>query len=209
MNKIYIVATTIIIIIALLLLLYRKQRNQINLQDTIYLKNIGIHFICLCLNIIYLILLCAKVNPYYIKRSYVLFGIIFYLIVITASSFAYIINVMPNIAVIIPLLLYLLLFETVIDGKTFAEFNVPQYSGKQIKVLDNYYINQIIDADKSGLTEVEIHVAKHPSDVWPLGIQSHSDKIPRSLYNHGLISRIISTSMIADDMVNKTYHLPE
>lgn len=208
-NTIYIVTISLMILLGLILCLYRKIKGKWNGKDLLYLENLGIEFLCMLITTVYLILLCSKVYPYYIERSYVLFAMIFFLMVMTASSMAYVITNVPICTVFLPLLCYIFLVETVIDGRSFADYNVMQYSAKKVKILDNYYMDQIIDADKLGLTEVEIHVAKHPSDRWPLGISDGGTKFARSLYNHGLISRMISVSLVADEMVNKVYCLPD
>lgn len=208
-NKIYIITVSFLILSGLALCLCKKVRAQWNTKDFLYLKNMGIEFLCMCVTTVYLILLCSKVYPYYIERSYVLFAMIFCLMVMTASSMAYIITNVPTCTIFLPLLCYMFLVEAVIDGRTFAEYNVMQYPYKKIKLLDKYYMDQIIEADNLGLAEVEIHVAKHPYDKWPLGILDGGDKFARSLYRHGLISKMISVSLIADETVNEAYGLPD
>lgn len=209
MNKLFAVIIGITVFSGLALCLYRRIRNIWDHRDSKFLRSIETEFLCLCITVVYLILLCSKVYPYYIERSYVLFAMIFYLIVMAASSLVYMVSKIPVCTVIMPLICYFLLFETVIDGKSFAEYNVLQYPGKQIKLLDEYYIEQILAADEAGFTEAEVHVAKHFSDTWPLGISEGGVKMAVSLYRHGLTDKMISAFFVADDMVNQMYHLPD
>lgn len=75
-NKIYIITISFMILSGLTLCLYKKLKAQWSAKDYLYLKNMGIEFLCMCVTTAYLILLCSKVYPYYIERSYVLFAMI-------------------------------------------------------------------------------------------------------------------------------------
>ena len=73
-------------------------------------------------------------------------------------------------------------------------------------------IQQMQEADEAGLSEVVLRLPAYVADPenqdnWPHSL-SLMERLPGTLYSHGLISRDIRVIPVADTAKNEQFHLP-
>lgn len=176
--------------------------------DNVFISWFYKELLCLLLTIVYLVLLCAKVSSNYISNPLVMFSWMFWILLMVFSASAYIMARIPLAVLILPLFLYILVFETVIDGRAYRNNNIPAYDAKTVKELDENIINQVIEAEAAGMDTVEVLVPVHESAAWPIAVSYGGERISTTLYRHGIVNRNINIILVPDYSVNDKFNLP-
>ena len=98
---------------------------------------------------------------------------------------------------IVPLAIFLLFYSTVMDGKIYSEINFSNGEPiANIKAFDEYIVNSVIEADKSGEQNIDLKVPKYSTtDNWPLTMSS-SSCMAKALYIHGLTSKKMNIQFV-------------
>jgi hypothetical protein len=160
------------------------------------------------LTAIYLILLSAVAGTRYISRPDVLFTWLFWLMFIGFLSFGQICVCIPRSMMALPLMIYIIAFETIISAKTYSEMNTLGYAPATVKLIDDFIINQVKEADKAALNNMIIYVPEYETtDNWPIAIYG-ADRITSALYQHGIVSRFIHATIVPDKAVNSELKIP-
>lgn len=208
MNRTWLLVTIFINVCALIICIFNLNKNKADIKDSIFLRDYIKIIISFGITVLYLILLCAKVTPSYIKNNTVMISWVLWVMILTFLSIGYILSKYTILNSLLPFLVYLLVFNTVIDGKTFAENNVVwNYNVEVVKQLDEYFIEQIKEADKRNMEYAEILIPVSDSAYWPLDVTYSGNRISTTLFRHGLISRQIEVMVIPDYSVNEKYNL--
>lgn len=153
------------------------------------------------------LLLCAKVSPYYITRSDTLFGVYFALLAISIILLAICIKQYPKLILLLPLLLLVFYSETNTFTRTFYEGNALTLSADLCTQLDDDIIEQIKEADRNGKSYVTVYVIKcNSQDNWPFSLYM-GDRIASSLFKHGVTGKLMNITIEADPKLNMEYHL--
>lgn len=161
------------------------------------------------ITVIYLILLCAKVSAGYIFESKVMFSWMFFCVLAGTLSLGYVLKKMAFVMYVLPIALYILIFQTVIDEGVFAENTVAtNYEINVIKKLDDNIINQVIEAEKRGEDTVEVLIPKSSSKEWPINTNYGGERISASLYRHGITHKKMNIRLIQSETINQKYNLP-
>ena len=161
---------------------------------------------------VYTILLCASVWPEYIYRSEYLFAPLFYIILIAALALGYLFYKFPQLALAVPLVLLILISEVNTPGKTFREPNMSNYDGSVCADISRDILQQVLEADRQGLTELDLYIPKHVADLeqsdnWPHSL-GQLQYISKSLYEQGMIHYPIILRGIPSEEFNERHHLP-
>lgn len=176
--------------------------------DDIFIKCFCKELLSLSLTWVYLVLLCAKVSPGYIQNSSIMFSWMFWIVLMSASSLAYIVHKRPKIVLAFPVWIFIIVCETVIDGKTYAENNIVAYIDIDVvKQLDENIIRQVVEADRMGKDEVEVLVPVHSSADWPIATSYGGERIANTLLCHGIVHNKIRIKLIPDQSINNMFHL--
>lgn len=155
---------------------------------------------------LYLVLLCAKAGPGYITRMNVQISWMFFAVLLEGVCFVYVLNRIPNITCTMPLILCLMFYSTVIDGKIYSDTNISGVDTAKVKAFDEYVVESVVDADKAGNTDIELRVPEYSSgDNWPLALYG-GDSISNTLYVQGLTNKRMNITFIPegsiDDILN-------
>lgn len=161
---------------------------------------------------VYLVLLCAAVNPGSIHRSENLFGAFFYGKTIVMLLLAYLVSRYPKILLVLPLLLFFLVSDVDTRDQTFLESNFAGVRPSVCGEISRNLIAQLQEADQMGLSEAVLRVPVYVSDPetqdnWPHSLNL-IERLPDTLYAHGLISRYIFVIPTADPGMNQLFNLP-
>lgn len=207
-NKMFLVSCIVFILSGFLVYFYNVLRQSLKKVDEQYIEITTRTISSTIITIIYLILLCSKVSPEYLSNNIVEISWIVWLLFLAFFSLAYVIRNFPRIKMSFPLLLFVLLNYTVLDGKSFAETNVAGFSAETVKILDENLISQIKEADEKGFNDVTVIVPKHASEEWPMALSYGGDRIAISLFRHGITSKQMNVILVMDSQINDKYHLP-
>lgn len=209
LNKIYLISMLGFIIIGLMFCFFYscKVKWKLNESECRYILVIIKIVICFIITCIYQILLCAKVSPSYILGNLVSFTWLFWLMLLAFISITYVVSKVPKVVICLPLLIYILMFETIIDGRSYAENNVAGLKAETIKALDENIVRQVVEAEKRGVDTVNVHVPVHNSEDWPIALSYGGGRIATTLYRHGVIRKPISVNLIMDYNINEEFDI--
>lgn len=207
MNKLFWVSMFGFICLGILVYGINRYKKNIQNHEERYMKAVVKIVISFLITWIYLILLCAKVSPGYITNNLVEISWIFWIMLWAFISLGYIFVKIPKLSVCIPIFVYILIFETVIDGKTYAENNVAGFDSATVKALDENIIKQIIEAEECGQRDVTVYIPVHPSQDWPMALSYGGGRIATSLFRHGIITHKMNVILEMDPVVNEKFHL--
>ena len=191
---------TVIIFVAAFCLHYREVRRG-EAEDMLFeeLKQILVlNAAALFLSLLYIILLSTVSNPNYVKRMDVLFGPMFFLLTGVVSALSYILKKQSQVIAIIPLALFIGA-STIwsIDGRTFRGNENP----KGWIALENYHIQQFVEADQAGAEKVTLDLVDIYEESW------FGDRIAITLYKHGIVSRRMKVETHVEPELKERFHL--
>lgn len=147
--------------------------------------------------LLYLVLLCAKAGAEYIRAFEVQISWMFYATLLAGVSCSYILKKIPYADCAMPLLLVLMFYSTVMDGKVYLDVNRSGgISVAQIKAFDEYIVQSVVEACDAGKTDVEVRVPEYGAkDNWPIATYA-GYHISNTLFVHGLINRQMNITLI-------------
>ena len=160
----------------------------------------------------YLLVLCAAVNPYCLERSEYLFGVFFFGVLLIMLALTFLICRFPKILMVLPILTLSLASAVNTQGKTFLESYFSDLSPAVCADISRDLISQVQEAARQGKMETDLLVPMYVADPvngdnWPQTLPI-MDKLPDTLYAHGLIDRPIYVNTVADPSMSTRYHIP-
>ena len=188
---------------------FRKYRKTQAHHDELAKEKTLIKLLCIsvmaCIGtILYLILLCAVAGAEYISRTNCMISWMFWLFVMEISSLAYLVKRIPASQCALPLFILCLIFETFMHGSRYSD--IAYGAPETIKEIDDYMIQQVAAAEKSGQNCVEIHIPLHNNLNWPLNTSWGGERIAVTLYRHGITDKVMNITLIPDKSVNERFH---
>lgn len=173
--------------------------------EFMYFKLIVLCIISLFITLLYLILLSAKTTGGYLSNTNVMNVWIFYIIFIFSISLIYIISKFKRAEKFLIFILFILSILVFNGGKYKQNYIVSHYIPQTVKAIDENIINQVIEAETAGQTEVEVKVPYYNSpDGWPLANYGGT-RISDTLYRHGITKTWIRIILVPDEEKNKFY----
>lgn len=150
-------------------------------------------FLSLFLNLLYLILLCSRVDPLYIRMGQVIFSYSFFLLLIVLLCIAYLCSKYKFMRAIIPFLAFIIFFEINTKGKVFRDVQYEYIDNpKACMELNRVLLDKIVMADQTHQDSIVITVPDFGNwDNWPLSY--NCSYVGVVLYKHNVISRPIKT----------------
>ena len=159
------------------------------------LKNIKIILVAFGVCFLYLSLLCAKLQGYMLRPD-ATYGIFFFIVVLLGIYLVYLGRELPWIRIALPLMLIIMFMETDTSGKTFLESTKRLIDPEICIAIDNDIMNQLIEAEKCGKTEIMLYVPEFDTDDnWPIATYANN-YFPEALYKYGILSEKIKITEI-------------
>ena len=161
---------------------------------------------------VYLLMLSSAVGPTAIRRSENLFGLFFFANLCAMLMLTALVSRYPKLMLALPLVTVFLLSGVDTRESTFLESNFAGVRPAVCADISRNLIEQLQTADAQGLTEVELRVPQYVSDPdtednWPHSLNL-LERLPGTLYAHGLIRHQIHVTAVADSAMNINFHLP-
>ena len=179
-----------------LIMLWRLWKNK-KLQEDGHKRILSFSLCNMAVIFIYLLLLASRTRPGYIGREDVLFGMLFYLLLILFYITATYLKSFPETKKAIPVLLFILLL-TLFDVRYYKPSTVGQMDPKKCVEIDKDLISQIQAAEAEGKKEMDLLVPKgREQDNWPHPYY-FGDDICKTLRIHGLINSNIKITIKPD-----------
>ena len=183
---------------------FRKNKAEENYLDRRFGAIVLMLFTSLIITLVYLILLCSKVSPGYIRHPNVQFSFLFWIVSIAVFCLGYIIAKYPKVVALLPLFVFIMLFETVVCSGKYAD---AYMDAATVKALDENIINQAKKAEEEGLTSVDILVPAHPSPEWPMAVRYGGERIAYSLFKHGILHTNMKITLVPSEEINAQFGL--
>ena len=170
----------------------------------------GIFFQCVLTGtivLVFLILICAKTGAERIQLPDILFGFVFFAFFIIIIACITCMERHPNIKLVLPVFLVILIFETNTHCRTFAEPNILNLDPVTCKAVSDDIAEQIIDAAKDGKSEMVLYVMDADTDDnWPHAMYA-SQRFASALHKHGIIPKPITITMEPSEEFNRKHQL--
>lgn len=139
----------------------------------------------------YTVLLCAAVDSSYINRMEYQFPLLFFLLLTLLLLFGYVLQKLPKLLLVMPIVLCVLFTQCDTIGRTYLESNLSGVDPSVCDAVTQDMLDQIIQADREGLTEITMDMPQWNSpDNWPHAVYL-GEKMSDTLYDHGLIDHKI------------------
>ena len=206
LNHLFVLMFVVIVGFAFILFLFsRKTRTN---SDKEYVRLIIIYSISLLVTVTYLVLVCTRTGAGYLVRCDVFSGIFFYAMMLVWVSLVYIMNKSKAVIIIMPIVMYVLLFQTIFNARSYREINISNYPAAVVEQISNDILEQILLADSQGQTAMELYVPVYDSnDNWPIAI-GNGKFMSNTLFVHGMISEKIDITIVPTYDMNEKYNLP-
>lgn len=161
---------------------------------------------------VYLLMLSSAVGPTAIRRSENLFGLFFLMDLCGMLMLTALVSRYPRLMLALPLVTVFLLSGVDTRAETFLESNFAGVRPAVCADVSRDLIAQLQTADALGRTEVELHVPQYVADPgtednWPHSLNL-LERLPGTLYAHGLIRHQIHVTPVADPEMNVRFGLP-
>ncbi len=162
---------------------------------------------CIPMWLVYTILIASKAGAWYGTRKDVLIGLFCYLFIILMAMASFWIKKFTYTKLVLPLIAFAL-FSSTYNGNSNFKPNLPVINEFVELEVSRYLVNTIVEADKSGVDELKLPVPKgNDFDNWPIPLYA-GERMVRTLYLHGIISRRFKVEYIADPELNQKFNLP-
>jgi hypothetical protein len=183
-------------------------QNRKSKTQKAYLSDIGKLLLSMALTTIYLVLLCAKSAPSYISRYDEILAIAFWGLLILGICVNYVLEQYKNLMMLVPLLTVILFCETNTSGNTFKDVNFTGLPYEVCVAIDEDIVNQFVEADQSGATELTVYVPDFgSSDNWPIATYA-GERFAEALSKHGVTSKTMYVKeVIPSTEKNEQFHL--
>ena len=159
-------------------------------EDRAYACELLKHLVCAALTGVFLILLCAATASSYIDRMDVLIGPVFHVMLASAYSLAYVIRKWKAGALAVPLVIFVFAFDVLMGIGSFAHSTTNGQPAETALAVNRAFMQQILDADQAGLTEMTMKVPVCDSaDNFPYAY-AMGGRMITTLSNHGMIDHL-------------------
>lgn len=161
---------------------------------------------------VYMILLCAAVDPAKITACEYLFAIYFHILLLVLLALGYLAGRCPNLMLALPLLLLFLVYSINTRGNTFRDSNTCGLPPERCAALSRYIVKQFQEADAAGQQEMTLYLPQFTADPengdnWPYTLFL-VERIPGTLYEHGVTKQLIDITPVIDPAVNAQLNIP-
>jgi hypothetical protein len=208
LNKFFILGYILMIGMAVITMAIRIGRKSWNAMDKKFLLLMIKLYSAMFVVMLYLVLLATKTGAGYLANNKALYGVMLYIVLQMTVSFGYVVKQWDIYKMVIPVAIYILLFETVFHSMSFQENyrSASDQSTEVVKALDRNIVNQMIQADQAGLSETTVYLPYHGSQGWPMpAVPYLEERIARTMYSHGITTRRIEVHLEVDEAIDEQF----
>ena len=194
----------VVLIVCILLYLFVLFKKKAGLAEH---KLLLLFVLCDILVLGLTVLLCARVDPVYILRSEVFFGIGFFFLASLVFIFAMMLKGFQYSSIILALSIVLVFLFTNTPGKTFSDSYSENIDSSTCYAISEFLVQQVQAAIDNGDSTATVRVLESFSDPgrnWPQNFDL-STYLPRMLKLFGVIDTSIEVEIVPDSTLNTFY----
>lgn len=208
-NRLFLVSSCIVVLAAVVCMLFS---GGVRSLEPKLASVLGTFLISTAAVFVYMILLCAAVGPAKISACEYLFVIYFHILLLVLLALGYLAGRFPKLMLVLPLLTLFLVSSINTGGNTFRDSNTCELPAETCGALSRYIVEQFQAADAAGSQEMTLYVPQFTADPetednWPCSLFL-MQRIPGTLYAHGITSQRIDITIVVDPTVNRLLHIP-
>lgn len=208
-NRLFLISSGIVVISAAVCML---RNGGIRGLEPKLSSVLGAFLISTAAIFVYMILLCAVVRPDKISYCEYLFALYFHILLLVLLALGYLVRRCPKLMLALPVLTLFLVSSINTNGNTFAESNTCGLPAEQVGDLSRYIVRQFQEADAAGQQEMPLYLPQFTADPengdnWPYTLFL-VERIPGTLYEHGVTKRLIDITPVIDPAVNAQLNIP-
>ena len=190
-----------------LLVMLLSRRTEEKREDL--LRPVGLLLAGFLLCAVFVLLLCAVVEPAYVKEPETDMGVFFFVLLGMCWSMGFALRRRKRLALLLPLLVTLIWSCVNTNSLTFAEPNYMRISGKTVIQINYDLIGQVLDAQAEGKKAVTVKTLSsgEPYENWPHSTLRMGDALARALYKHRVVDDYIEITLEPSEEFNETYGL--
>lgn len=195
----FIISFAIIVIGGIVLMLVKKKRDSFRI--------VGSLFAIMVIIGIYDIITCAAVDPSYIRRADVIYGLFIFAMLIEVVALYEIMTYVKMVEIFVPLLIILAIFNCDTKGKTYLDSTIYQLKPSVVNEINMDILNQLIEADEKGLSEIELLIPKFKtSDNWPYTTYA-GNRFASFAYEYGYTKKQITVKKVIPSQEKREQYL--
>ncbi|MBO7253502.1 MAG: hypothetical protein J6V25_12845 [Oscillospiraceae bacterium] len=203
---------TVIGIVVLAVVYFIREKGS-GTEEKKFLEDLKFLFVAAAALLVYMVLLCAVVDPGYMLRSEYLFGLFFYGFVLVFVAAAYVAKRCPGFMMVLPLLLLVLISQVNTSGRTFQESNKYNVHPQICDAVSRDILDQILAADAAGEKSMVLYVPYNVADPYQGDNWPHTlilmPRVSGALYEHGMTRNyILIEEVIPSSEMNARHGLP-
>ena len=170
---------------------------------------LGLSLAAAALCAVFLVLLCAVVDPLYIRQPSASFALFFWLLLPLGVCAGWALTRWTRLSLLLPLALLVIASAIGTNTRTFADQNCLGVTGQACIDINNDLIAQLQRADAEGLDAAEILTLDSPFDYdnWPHSTFYLGDTLARTLWKHGVVERLLSVTLVPSEAFNAAHGL--
>lgn len=211
--KITVFLTSVILFANLIAIFYvfTKQNTECRSKAICLLKKESLLFTILFCIILWQICITVKTGVAYQFRMSAVLSWYSILLLIFILTVVYLFSLSNKILYVLLLLVVVLFYSQLLCTRPYKEINfVPYTQVHSIELFTNSLVEEIVAADKNGVSSLEIHVPLFKSssaDNFPFAVYGGTP-IEHCLFRQGLIKKSIKIEIVPDLNVNKKFSIP-
>ncbi len=213
LSKLFIISFIGVFIIAIVIVLLKRKKHTP--FDKTCFRYLLCFVYCFLLTAIFEILVSSRISPLYLCRADVMFGCVLYLILMFIITLVYVLQNVKILTAFLPLYLYIVLSFCVFFSHNYFIATSSYIHYQSCKEIDEYIVEQIVDADRKALHAVTVRVPRfnietnYPINTVPYECTTFSFGyiVSDTLYKCDVIHRPIVVTIQPDESLNKKFHL--
>ena len=190
--------------IILALFIYFKSNSKKSDFSILLLKLIS----SALLSTVFLLLLGAKTSYDYLQSIRAVFAIPFFGLLCVVTALSYILEKKPRYILYVPIFMYIILTSAMAGNNIYFDMNSYEVSAYSAKAVDDYFIEQIVEASRNSQDHLVLKVPTGYTDnKWP---HTHNigNTVKDALLRHGIIQHDLEVEVEYDGSLNKKFNLP-
>lgn len=169
------------------MLLLRKKDAQ---RHGPLLRPLGLFLATALLCLVFLVLLCAVVEPAYLVQPGTAFPVLFFLPLFLCWCAGYALHRRERLVLLLPLALLVIYTATDTRSRSFADYNCLGLSAQTCMEINDDLLRQVRQAEEAGQREIVLKTMDTgvEYDNWPHSTIYLGDTLADLFYKHGLVS---------------------
>ena len=173
------------------------------------LRPLGLFLAIALLCLVFLLLLCAVVEPAYFIQPGTAFPVLFFLPLFLCWCAGYALSRWKRLGLLLPLAVLVIYTATVTRSHTFADYNCLGFSARTCMEINYDLLEQVRQADEAGQRDIVLETMDTgvEYDNWPHSTIYLGDTLADLFYRHGLVKEPVTVTIQPSQDFNRAHGL--